>query len=395
MQRKKNLEVVEMIRMLVLYVFFLLGCVIHGYSQESLFRPASGIPVVTGKGPGQVVLADVNGDGRLDLVARHLLEKVLTVQFGDGMGGFAAAAGSPISLSYPPGDVELDDVNGDKLLDLGVTSSDRDVVDIFLGDGKGGFKRAAASPVTVSAATDFHTRSLNLVDLNEDGKLDIVTANHHRNSFATMFGDGRGGFSPGPATMLPAGHDDYRFAFGDMDGDKHLDVVVASGERGDGGEPGRVVVLRGDGKGAFKNSTDPPLSVPAGPHFLTLGDVNGDNRLDIVTSHNSVQLSILLNNGSGKFTPTPASPYDSGIEAFAVVVADVNRDKRNDLVLATADSITVWLRGGDKYVSASGSPFRAGPGSYNLAIGDINKDSKLDIVASSFEGNAITVLLGQ
>jgi hypothetical protein len=123
--------------------------------------------------------------------------------------------------------------------------------------------------------------------------------------------------------------------------------------------------------------------------------VNGDNRLDIVTSHNSVQLSILLNNGSGKFTPTPASPYDSGIEAFAVVVADVNRDKRNDLVLATADSITVWLRGGDKYVSASGSPFRAGPGSYNLAIGDINKDSKLDIVASSFEGNAITVLLGQ
>lgn len=364
-------------------------------SQIPLFSPAPGSPVTVGKGPGQVILADVNGDGRLDLVTRHLLERLLTVQLGDGTGRFAAAPSGQISLSYMPGALELGDVNSDKILDLGVTISDRDAVDIFLGDGKGGFSRVAASPFTVSAAVEFNTRSLHLVDLNEDGKPDIVTANHRRNSFATLLGNGRGGFSPGPTATFHAGHADYTFAFGDIDGDGHLDVVAASGEKGDSVEPGRVVTLRGDGKGAFKADSIPPLSVPAGPHFVTLADVNGDQRLDIVISHSSNQLSILLNGGNGKFAPAPAAPYDLGIEAFAVAVADVNRDKRNDLVAATVDSVTVWLGSGERFVPAPGSPFRAGPGAYNLTLGDINQDGKLDVAASSFEGNAVTVLLGR
>ena len=76
-------------------------------------------------------------------------------------------------------------------------------------------------------------------------------------------------------------------------------------------------------------------------------------------------------------------------------MADVDRDKRNDVVAATVDSVTVLLGGGNGFIPAPGSPFRAGPGAYNLAIGDVNGDGKLDIVASSFEGDAVTVLLGR
>jgi hypothetical protein len=126
---------------------------------------------------------------------------------------------------------------------------------------------------------------------------------------------------------------------------------------------------------------------------VTLADMNNDQRLDIVISHSSNQLSVLLNGGAGKFAPATASPYDLGTEAFAVAVADVNRDNRNDIVAATVDSVTVLLGGG--FIPAPGSPFRAGPGAYNLAIGDVNKDGKLDVVASSFEGDAVTALLGR
>jgi FG-GAP-like repeat len=362
-------------------------------SQSPQFIPAPGSPAVIGKGPGQVSLADINGDGRPDMVTRHLLERSLTALLGDGTGRFAAAPGGQINLSYMPGDVELGDVNGDKILDLGVTISDRDAVDIFLGDGKGGFNRAAGAHFTVSAAVEFNTHSLNLVDLNEDGKLDIVTANHRRNSFATLFGDGRGGFSSGPVTTFQPGHNNYTYAFGDIDGDGHLDVAVVSGENGDSLEPGHVETFRGDGRGAFKNAAEQPLPVPTGPHFVTLADVNNDQRLDIVISHSTNQLSVLLNSGAGKFAP--AATYDLGTEAFAVAVADVNRDKRNDIVAATVDSVTVLLGLGNGFIPAPGSPFRAGPGAYNLAIGDVNKDGKPDVVASSFEGDAVTVLLGR
>lgn len=381
--------------MILIFVLITLLAAVQAQSQDPMFNPAPGSPVEVGEGSGKLILADINGDGRLDMVTCHLLRRLVTAQIGDGTGRFAAAAGSPIVLAYPPGDIKLGDVNNDGILDLGVTNSDRDNVDIFLGNGKGGFNLASGSPFTVSASLEFYTRSLHLVDLNDDGKLDIVTANHRRNNFATMFGNGRGGFTPGPSTSFNSGQDNYAFAFGDIDGDGRLDVVVASGAKVFSSEPGLVMLQRGDGKGAFKAMSETPLSAPAGPRFVTLADMNGDQRLDIVIIHTSDQLSVLLNYGAGKFRPMAAVPYELGTSAFAIAVADVNRDRRNDIVVATVDSVTVWLGSGEGFIPSPGSPFRAGPGAYHLTLGDVNKDGKLDVAASSFEGNAVTVLLGR
>jgi hypothetical protein len=371
----------------------LLGWATQVDSQGPLFSPAPGSPVKVGEGSGKVLLVDVNGDGNLDLVTQHLLRHIVAVQLGDGTGRFVA--GSSITLGYQPGDIKLGDVNGDKILDLAVSRSEPNKVDIFFGEGKGSFNLAPGSPFTVSAAPEKYTYGLQLVDLNEDGNLDIVTANNRRNTCASLLGNGRGGFAPGPIVTFPAGHSFYTFAFDDVDGDRHLDIVIASGEQGESAEPGRVTWLRGDGKGAFKEMSAAPLSVPVGPRYLTLGDVNGDGRLDVVISHFSEQLSVMLNNGQGKFTPAPASPYNLRERGYAVVAADVNRDKKSDLVVATADNVIVLLSDKAGFVPAPGSPFAAGPGAYHLTVGDINKDGKLDVAASSFEGNAVTVLLGR
>jgi len=374
----------------ILIVFVAMGCAMKVYSQGPLFSPAPGSPVTVGEGSGRIVLVDVNRDNRLDLVTQHLQRREVAVQLGDGTGRFAQAPGSPITLGYSPGDIKLGDVNSDGVLDLGVTNSERDAVDIFLGNGSGRFSPAPGSPFLASASAGFTTQSLQLVDINEDGKLDIITTNNQQNTFATLLGNGRGGFSQGPTATFPAGQGRYAFTFGDLDGDGHLDVVIANGAAGFA-EPGRVVMLRGDGKGAFKNASETP--VPTAPRYVTLGDVDGDGRSDIVTTHGSNQLNVLLNRGGGKFAPAPASPYDLGILAWAVFVADVNRDKQNDLLLATEDSVTVLLGGKNGFTPAPGSPFHAGPGAYYLATGDVNLDGALDVVASSFEGKAVTLLL--
>lgn len=386
-----------MLRVLAAILFFAPALALQTQSQSSLFSPAPGSPVVVGKGSGRVVLADVNGDGRLDLLTCHLLEKFVAIHLGDGTGRFVAAPGSPIVLKIQPGDIKVADLNGDRIPDLVVTHSERDCVDIFLGNGQGGFRLAPGSPLTVSADSEFYVRSLDLIDLNEDGKLDIVTANHRRNTFATLLGNGRGEFSPGPTTTIPTDEQKFSFVagdmFGDLDGDKHLDLVVVSGTPGSA--EGRVRLLHGDGKAAFKEKPSTSFPILSEPRFVKLADVNGDQRPDIVTSHSTDQLSVLLNRGNDKFTPAAGSPYSLNATPFAVTVADVNNDQRNDLVAATVDSVTVLLGGNDKFAPAPGSPFRAGPGAYHLTVGDINKDGKLDIVASSFEGNAVSILLAR
>lgn len=200
-----------------------LNCVLLVYAQSPLFIPAP--PAAVGDGSGHLVLADVNRDGKLDLITQHLMQKVVTVQLGDGTGRFTMASGSPIALTYMPGEVKVGDVNSDGLPDLAVSCGEHDRVDIFLGDGTGKFKLALGSPFQVSTSAEYNT-GLQLLDLNEDGKLDISTTNNQRNRFATLFGNGRGGFTSGPSTTFPAGQGRYAFVFGDLDGDKHLDVAV-------------------------------------------------------------------------------------------------------------------------------------------------------------------------
>ena len=379
--------------------------VAYGYPQASLFTPAS--PVAVGPGSGEVFLADLNHDGHLDLLTKHLLKQSLSLRFGDGNGHFVPAGESSMSFDYQPGAVALVDVNNDRILDLGVASKDgdRENVRIFLGNRKGGFRLAPGSPFIASTPIQWYKPFLCFPDLNGDGKLDIVTANGRRNSVEIFLGDGRAGFSPAPIVELEPGRWFYSFALGDVDGDGLLDLVTASSGHQPDSKPGRVATRRGNGKGSFAPAAGRTLSVPPDPRVAALADVNGDGQLDIVLSHGRTNiLSILLNDGQGTFTPWPDPAINVGFPASEVVAVDVNGDKKVDLVVATVNSATAPFEskvvgllgdGHGGFAPAPGSPFPVGPGAYRLAVADVNEDGKPDTAASSFEGNAVTLLLGQ
>ncbi len=379
-----------------LLMFFAIGWATRYHSQSPQFVPAPSSPLTVGPGSGEIVLADLNRDGHLDLLTKHLLGKTMAVRLGDGHGHFALIAEGPMNFGFQPGAIALGDVNNDRILDLGVASWDADIeyLHIFLGNGRGTFSLVPGAPVKVGSSTRGYKPMIRFWDVNEDGNLDVVMANGRRNSIEILLGDGRGSFSPGPIVKLESGYSLYTFVLGDVDGDGHLDVVSASSAQAEGG-PGRLEIKRGDGKGAFSDAPGSPFTVLPDPRLGTLADVNGDQHLDIVLSHFSNYLSVLLSRGNGSFTPATASRYNLSGQAFGIVAADVNGDKRIDLVAATVNSVTVLLRDESGFAPAPGSPFRAGPGAYNVAVGDINEDGRLDIAASSFEGNAVTLLLGR
>ena len=361
-------------------------------ARGPLFAPAPGSPFPVAAGPGRVIIGDVDNDGHLDIVLAQGQSRAVTIFLGNGSGAFASAAGRRVGIGHPPGEMALGDVNNDGMLDLGVTTHDSYEVDILLGDGKGGFKTAPGSPFTASAGVRAHTHGFAFADVNKDRNLDIITANNEDNNIAVLLGDGRGRFTRAPGSPFAVGPRPYPFGVGDINGDGKLDVVTPSSV-----PDGRTVTLMsGDGKGGFKKAPGSPVPVPPTPYFVALGDLNGDRNLDIAASHDDRDLvTILLNDGKGRFNPAPGSPYRLGSRAFELVAADVNRDTKTDLVAATGNGVTVLLGSGHAFVAAPGSPFRAGPGNWRLALGDLNEDGKIDIATSNLEGNSVTVLLGK
>ena len=368
-----------------------------GSAQRPIFVPAPGSPIAVACGPGNVVVGDLNHDGKPDLVAACGQARAITVLLGTGAAQFRAS--NPISVPDGPGEIVLGDVNGDKNLDLAIASHDSYGVVLLLGDGKGGLALAPNSPIVMKDGQHPHTHGLALGDLNGDRKLDLITVNNSDNDVSIAFGDGRGGFTRAPATFA-VGPSPYPLALGDVNGDGRLDIIATATATG----PMRrqqlslsyaLTLLLNDGRGGFRASQLPLRT--GQPWYAAIGDVNGDHKPDVVATHHEMnELTVLLGDGAGHFTEAGSSPFDFSRSAFEVILADVNRDGRLDAIAAAGEGVRVMLGDGrGNFKPAPGSPFLTGRGVWQLALADLNGDAKLDIVTSNLESRSISILLGQ
>jgi FG-GAP-like repeat len=137
------------------------------------------LPLRTGE-PWFAVIRDINGDGKPDIVATHHELNQLTALLGDGQGGFVEATGSPFDFGNNAYHAVVADVNRDGKMDVLAAGGDR--VHVMLGDGRGGF---AKGPAILSGRG---TWRLALGDLNGDGKIDVATTNSEINTVSVMLG---------------------------------------------------------------------------------------------------------------------------------------------------------------------------------------------------------------
>jgi hypothetical protein len=157
--------------------------------------------VAAGDGPRSVTVADLNGDGRPDLVTANFYSDNVSILLGNGAGGFATAAGFPAEAGDGPVSVAVADVNGDGRPDLVTANIFSNNVSVLLGDGAGGFSAAAGSPVAVGG----FPISVAVADLNGDGRPDLVTANFGSDNVSVLLGKRNAAthFQLSPATTLP------------------------------------------------------------------------------------------------------------------------------------------------------------------------------------------------
>ena len=137
------------------------------------------LPLRTGE-PWFAAIADLNRDGKADIVATHHELSALTVMIGDGRGGFTEANGSPFDFGVSLFQLIIADVDRDATMDVVATTGDS--LRVLLGDGRGAFKPAASTPVGPGAWR------IAVADLNADGGIDVVTSNSQGNNLSVLLG---------------------------------------------------------------------------------------------------------------------------------------------------------------------------------------------------------------
>jgi len=309
-------------------------------------------------GPGVLVAADLNADGRDDLVAAN------TGLVQQTVAAILSSAGSsltvlPFKAGTRPVGIAVADFNGDRKPDLAVAgnfSFDLDTTLVLhVGNGDGTFTRGTQLTVPGLAS------SLVTTDFNADSNVDLLVSGT---------GGGRVVFSAGDGTLFPGSG----FlpccaespATGDFNGDGLPDVAgVVSGNLG---------VFIGSGGGAFVAQP----TVPSGGGPAVAADFSGDNRLDAAVGGSN---AVFFGDGNGSlFAPRRQS---TGPVSRSWAVGDVNGDGHPDMACGGAgDSVTVLLGAGG---GVFGPPlsYLAGEAPVDVALGDLNGDGRQDIVAAN------------
>ena len=312
-----------------------------------------------------------------------------------------AAVGTPGEATRPA----VGDFNGDGKLDVAEAnlSLSLNAVSLLANDGAGNL----GSPINSSAgdpANSLGQSALAVGDFNEDGKLDLVVVKLWEATLTVLLGDGNGNFSPAPTNANYAtGGFPFDVATADLDGDGHLDVVVANFNSGD------VTLYFGDGTGHFTPPPAPfPASIPVGgfPTALAIGDLNQDGFPEIVVAQEKGVTIVYRDVGRHYFTvkiPVPGSPN-------GIAIAQMNNDLFPDVVVGDLSSgiVHVLLNTGSTFAPnltvgpaiATGSTF--GAAIAGVRAGDLDGDGKTDIAVLVSNGQfliptgepAVRTLLG-
>jgi hypothetical protein len=326
---------------------------LEGRSMLTMMTPVS----YAGGNPTQVQIADMNHDGRPDIVELNSSLSAVSVMLANSDGTFQPSINSPTGGFG--GQMNIADYNGDGKLDIAVNNSS--AIDILMSNGDGSFQLPVGYYIG-AVANDIETG-----DFNNDGFEDLVTASFgYGGTSQLLLNTGTGTF--GAPRNLAIGSLGREVEPGDFNDDGNLDLLETSG----GSSAGELI---GNGDGTFRSMTFVNLGVAAVD--VRVADFNHDGTPDLAVSNGS-SLTMLTGQANGNFQAGSTYAITPSTD---IQVADLNEDGALDVI--TSQGQTSFGRGDGSFYSPSN--YTATTGSA-IAVGDINGDGGAGIVAANPAG---------
>ncbi len=370
----------------------------------------------SGSSPYSGAIGDVDGDGKPDLIVNNLNNSTVSILLNTSTSGTITSGsftqyGSELSLAGKPNNVKLADIDGDGKLDIVVALTNNNNIEVLRNTTTG-----TGAP-TFATRADFAAGTVSAVpvvaDFDGDGKPDIAVSLPGGSVGILRNSSVSGSISFVSMAYLTVGSVPSGVCFADMDGDGLTDIAtVNSGFTGTAYTGNTASVLRNTSvAGAISFATAITLTTGSGPIDIAAGDIDGDGKAElVVTNFNDATFSVFRNTSiSGTISYAAKTDFSTGTgTAFSgstgtwptgICIADLNGDGKLDVVVANSNESTLSMfrntaTSGTIAASsfATKQDFGTGANPVTVTIGDLDADGYPEVVAGNSGSNTVSVL---